>query len=279
MNNEKLSGREFWNSNPIGGHWSSVEEKIKWAMETESYTVQLLTSELLKNRLVLDVGCGVGLYIPLVSKYAINVIGLDYSDISLREAKDNIQEMKIDNVHFIHGDAEFLPIFDNQLDVVYSLGVLHHTPNTAQAIDEIYRVLRPNGVAVVMLYKTYSPRWIVVKVARSISWVIDRLTREEYFIANKLRRKYTHDPDSVHGTALLELFGCPTLKTYSINKTKKLFSSYKDIHFQSYQPGFTRMLDFLPSFIRNSVLRNISSYLDIHTGNILGFYLVITARK
>ena len=53
-------------------------------------------------------------------------------------------------------DAENLPFADNTFDVVYSWGVLHHSPNTPKAIDEVWRVLRPGGSAWVMIYHTYS---------------------------------------------------------------------------------------------------------------------------
>ena len=49
-------------------------------------------------------------------------------------------------------DAENLPFSDNSFDIVYSYGVLHHSPDTAQAIREVHRVLRPGGSARIMIY-------------------------------------------------------------------------------------------------------------------------------
>jgi SAM-dependent methyltransferase len=68
---------------------------------------------------------------------------------------------------FTQGDAENLPFSDGAFDFVYSHGVLHHTPDTAQTIREIYRVLSPGGRAVVMLYYRNSFNYqINVKVLR-----------------------------------------------------------------------------------------------------------------
>jgi ubiquinone/menaquinone biosynthesis C-methylase UbiE len=54
-------------------------------------------------------------------------------------------------------DAEALPFDDNSFDVVYSWGVLHHSPDTPRALREVHRVLRPGGRARVMIYHKYSP--------------------------------------------------------------------------------------------------------------------------
>src|SRR5438128_12677372 len=53
---------------------------------------------------------------------------------------------------FVHHDAESLPFPDNSFDVVYSNGVIHHTPNTVRVVADIYRVLRPGGRAIIMIY-------------------------------------------------------------------------------------------------------------------------------
>jgi SAM-dependent methyltransferase len=53
-------------------------------------------------------------------------------------------------------DAEHLPFPDASFDLVYSWGVLHHTPDTPRAVDEVWRVLRPGGSARVMVYNRSS---------------------------------------------------------------------------------------------------------------------------
>src|SRR4029079_5522541 len=53
---------------------------------------------------------------------------------------------------FVHHDAESLPFDSNTFDLVYSNGGIDHTPNTARAVSEIMRVLKPGGRAIVMVY-------------------------------------------------------------------------------------------------------------------------------
>ncbi len=77
MEAEKLKGRDFWDSNPVGGQWSSYTEKVRWVLNTESYVYELLTDELLQGKQVLDVGCGPGLAMCLASKHCSSVTVLD----------------------------------------------------------------------------------------------------------------------------------------------------------------------------------------------------------
>jgi ubiquinone/menaquinone biosynthesis C-methylase UbiE len=279
MEADKLKGRDFWDANPLGGHWSSYKKKVQWVLNTDPYICELLTEGLTKGKRVLDVGCGPGLAITLTAKHCSDVVGLDYSETSLREAKAGFEELKLDNACLLCGDAENLPFSDNQFDVVYSIGVLHHTPDTQKAIGEIFRVLKVQGKAIIMLYKAYTPKWLAVSLFRAVSWIVDRAKGEEFYIANKLRKRYERGRDSLHGTALLELFGCPTLKMYSRRQARQMFSQFREIRFQCYQPGFSRLFDFLPRFLRGSAANWLFAWFDRTTANTLGFYLVIMAEK
>ena len=67
------------------------------------------------------------------------------------EKKLNLIENNFDHLT-INSPSENLPIKDEVFDYVYSNGVLHHADDTNKCIDEIYRVLKKNGKAVIMLY-------------------------------------------------------------------------------------------------------------------------------
>jgi ubiquinone/menaquinone biosynthesis C-methylase UbiE len=76
---------------------------------------------------------------------------LDLSAGHLAHAQRNF-ELRGFEGRFVHGDGESLPFDDGEFDVAYSNGVIHHTPNTQQTIAEIFRVLKPGGKAIIMVY-------------------------------------------------------------------------------------------------------------------------------
>ncbi len=275
----KKRGQDFWNANPCGGNWYSYKEKMEWILKVESYIYDLLTDEVLNNKLVLEVGCGQGITTILSSSKCANIVGLDISKKSLHEARRGINELEVSNALLINADAESLPFPDNCFDIVYSLGVLHHTPDTQKSINEIHRVLKPGGKTIVMLYKAYNPKWLGVISFRFISNIVDELKKEDFYIANRLRIKYQKEENSTHGTALLELFGCPTLKMYSKTQVIRMFSQFRGINIKCYQSGFSRLFDFLPKILTGSFLHRLFIFFDSITANIFGFYIVVTAEK
>jgi ubiquinone/menaquinone biosynthesis C-methylase UbiE len=93
----------------------------------------------------LDLGCGTGWNISVLQlqKQKRKIIGIDISDKMLRFAKSK-------NMDVIRGDALQLPFCDNVFDGILAKGVLHHLPDIEKAIAEIARVLKSDGMAVMV---------------------------------------------------------------------------------------------------------------------------------
>src|SRR5205807_6238592 len=70
-------------------------------------------------------------------------------------ARQNAATNKV-AANFLNADAECLPFADETFDLVYSWGVLHHSPDVARTLQEIHRVLRPGGECRAMLYHRHS---------------------------------------------------------------------------------------------------------------------------
>jgi len=84
------------------------------------------------------------------------------------------------------GDVEALEFPSDSFDLVYSYGVIHHSPNTELAVAEIYRVLRPGGVAKIMIYNLYGAmnfyQWILFGPMKLKPW---RSIRDVVFYHNE----------------------------------------------------------------------------------------------
>ena len=98
--------------------------------------------EQLSGRLVLDAGCGGGRYARLVGSHGARVIGVDLSAAVLKAA-DHCKSLP--NVAIVQADLLELPLADSAFDLVYSIGVLHHTPDPRRAFREIARKVKPGG--------------------------------------------------------------------------------------------------------------------------------------
>lgn len=114
-------------------------------------------------------------------------------------------------------DGERLPFRTESFDVVYSNGVLHHTPDTTGAIREVHRVLRPGGVAKVMLYHRNSLNyWIEIVLRRGVLGLEFLRGRSPEEIMSRVIEFSDHDAR-------------PLVKAYSRKQAFELFSMFKDV--------------------------------------------------
>ncbi|MDG3006042.1 methyltransferase domain-containing protein [Paludisphaera mucosa] len=108
----------------------------------------------LAGRLVLDAGCGGGRYAKLVGGHGAKVLGVDLSS-----AVEKASELcaGLPNVQIVQGDLLDPPVAVAAFDLVFSIGVLHHSPDPRRAFAEIARRVRPGGRLAVWLYRRNTP--------------------------------------------------------------------------------------------------------------------------
>ena len=108
----------------------------------------------LAGREVLEIGPGAGGHSALFASYGAKVTAVDITSERVRacNAKFRLMGDRARDCHALQSDAENLPFADGSFDIVYSNGVLHHTPDTEKALAEVHRLLKPGGQAVIMLY-------------------------------------------------------------------------------------------------------------------------------
>lgn len=111
--------------------------------------VQKVDGSHLAGQTILDIGCGMGKYLKVVSEYAKMVVGLDLSDALVR-ARSLVKDRP--NVHLVQGNILQPPLKSGFADFAYSVGVLHHTPDTHAAFLRSASLVKPGGKLAVWLY-------------------------------------------------------------------------------------------------------------------------------
>lgn len=121
----------------------------------------------LKNKVALNIGCGAGAEALVLTYSGANCIAMDITPQAARAAEYLMHKVGGDGIG-IQADTRFIPLETSSVDVVYSSGVLHHSPKIAQSITEIYRVLKPGGKAYIMLYATWSVLFVQMRLMLSM---------------------------------------------------------------------------------------------------------------
>jgi SAM-dependent methyltransferase len=121
-----------------------VDERVQmFLLETQ------LSAEDLAGALILDAGCGNGLLSEALTSLGATVIAIDYSTSVFAAERHRTSSA----VHFVRGDLAQPPFERAVFDVVFSSGVLHHTPNTRNTFMRVAQLTRPGGKFYVWLYR------------------------------------------------------------------------------------------------------------------------------
>jgi ubiquinone/menaquinone biosynthesis C-methylase UbiE len=154
----------FWNSSPCGtrefanlteGNREFFEAIEKRRYTADSFMLDVVPFNEYRNCRILEVGCGTGTDLLQFARQGAIVFGIDLSLKSVELARKRFQIYGM-NGTFLQTDSESLPFHDSTFDLVYSWGVIHHAPDTAQAAREILRVCKSGGHVFVMIYHRLS---------------------------------------------------------------------------------------------------------------------------
>jgi ubiquinone/menaquinone biosynthesis C-methylase UbiE len=137
--------------------------KFPWIMERIERE-----SRLLKGKHLLEVGCGMGYDSLEFLKRGVRVTAIDLTENAVRFTKRHFEVEGVQAEAVQVGNALDLPFPDATFDAVWANGVLHATSNTQRAIDEVWRVLKPGGQAIISHFYR-KPSWM---------WTVHRLGRE-----------------------------------------------------------------------------------------------------
>lgn len=106
----------------------------------------------LAGKLVLDVGCGMGRFAEVATRWGARVVGVDLSQAA-EVAAENLSDRR---ATFFQADVFALPFAAESFDYIYSLGVLHHTPDCEGAFRALPSLLKPGGTVAIWIYSGYN---------------------------------------------------------------------------------------------------------------------------
>lgn len=253
-----------WDHDPCGSHYvrgEASQHTLEWYQAVERYRYdeygpwmpEVMEFARHANEDVLEIGGGLGTDLAQFAAHGARVTDIDLSSGHLALAQENFRLRGLPG-RFVHQDAETLPFDDGSFDLVYSNGVLHHTPHTAAVVAEIRRVLRPGGKVIAMFYAEPSINyWRNIVMQHGL-----RETFLEQFSVGEVMSRTVEKS---------EIGARPLVKVYTRRRLRRLFA------------GFERIQILQRQLVPGEVPRVLRRVPVEWLGRVMGWNLIIKAHK
>jgi 2-polyprenyl-3-methyl-5-hydroxy-6-metoxy-1,4-benzoquinol methylase len=246
---------DYWNTRPCNIKHSNKEIGTKEYFEevtarkykVEPHILKFANFGQYKNKQVLEVGCGIGTAAQSFIENGANYTGIDLSHKSVELTQNRLSLFGLPG-HVFQGNIEEISnIVNKQFDLIYSFGVLHHTPNTELAINNIYKMLKPGGEVKLMMYAKNS--WKYFEIQEGL---------DQYEAQN----------------------GVPIAKTYTKEEIKLLLKDFRDIEIWQTHI-FPYKIEKYKNYIyeKQDYFESMSPQLFECLEKNLGWHLCITCKK
>ena len=197
---------DYWNSRPCNirhspkpvGSREYFDEVEARKYFVESHIPGFADFARWKGKKVLEIGCGIGTDTLNFARHGAQVTAVDLTEKSLEVARQRIKVFGLeDQVRFIQANAEKLSesVPPESYDLVYSFGVIHHTPHPERVLEEIRKFVTPQSTVKIMVYNRWS--WKVL-------WVLFGYGKDRFRKLNRLIAEYSEAQT-----------GCPVTYSYS----------------------------------------------------------------
>ncbi len=177
-NKTSFDNVDAWTVGGFGGQWSKFDHAEHDPAELQRYFDMYFSifpwSELPKDAVGFDAGCGTGRWARLVAPRVGTLHCVDASEDALGVARRNLAERA--NCEFHHASLADIPVADASMDFGYSLGVLHHIPDTEQGLAAIAKKLKPGAPLLVYIYYALENRSPLFRAAYRASEVLRHRT-------------------------------------------------------------------------------------------------------
>lgn len=179
--------QKYWNARPCNIRHSPSQvgtQQYFDEVEARKYFVEphipiFAEFDKWRGKKVLEIGCGLGTDTISFARAGAQVTAVDLSTESLALAKKRTEVFGLDNVTFYQANAEqlseYVPV--ERYDLVYSFGVIHHTPHPERVIEQIHRYMDRESIFKIMVYHRNSWKvfWMLMKYGRKAGETLDEL--------------------------------------------------------------------------------------------------------
>jgi SAM-dependent methyltransferase len=215
MQADKSAVRDFWEQASCGEmlylqglRTGDYLDQARERYALEPYIERFADFSAWSGKRVLEIGVGLGADHQGFALGGARLSGIDLTERAVSLTRYRLALFGLRSELSV-GDAENLSYGDGEFDLVYSWGVIHHTPNTPRAVEEIRRVLRPGGVARVMIYH----KWSLVGYMLWARYALARL--RPWMTLTEVYSRYLESP----GT-----------KAYSVPEARRMFARFSTVH-------------------------------------------------
>ena len=209
--------REFWDRRPCNirhsakpvGSREYFDEVERRKYFVEPHIPGFAEFSRWQGKRVLEIGCGIGTDTVNFARHGAQVTAVDLSEKSLEMARQRAVVYGLeDRIRFVYGSGESLtgclPV--EPYDLVYSFGVVHHTPHPERVLDQIRNYVRPGGTVKIMVYHRNS--WKMV-------WILATYGRGQFWRLDELVARYSEAET-----------GCPVTYTYTKRELRQVLARY-----------------------------------------------------
>lgn len=217
-----------------------------------------------RGKKVLEIGCGIGTDTTNFARHAAHVTAVDLSPQSLELARKRVEVYRLqDQVHFYSGSAEelsqFVPV--EPYDLIYSFGVIHHTPHPERVMEQMRHYARPGTTIKLMVY--YRPSW-------KVFWILMGYGKGQFWRLKELVAEHSEAQT-----------GCPVTYTYTREEGRRLIESsgfhlteaFVDHIFPYRIPEYVKY-EYVKGFPWNVAPQSFTRWMEQH----FGWHLCLTAE-
>ena len=250
-----------WHRSALTQYFDEVEARKYFV---ESHIPSFAEFERWRGKRVLEIGCGIGTDTINFARAGAQVTSVDLSEESLEIAKKRVAVYGVENqVKFFCGDAEelsgFVPV--EPYDLIYSFGVIHHTPHPERVLKELRQYARAGTTVKIMVYhrRSWKVGWILLTEGKGQFW--------------KLRELVAKNSEAQTG--------CPITYTYTRREGREMLERHgfgaREVRIDHIFPW--RIKDYVQyHYVKEPYFRWMPRWMFRGLEKRLGWHLCITAE-